>query len=871
MIFRIFRKYQIAIVLGGFLSFFVAKNLIELPEHLKFEMELELLSPAGGVATIYCDDGRGYRSDRRIDFAYDSRNEVSSSVYRFSGRIPCGLATKKIRFDPVWAEGEVVLRSFDLRTYRWMPVDLEAAVGNEFKIINSVDEFELLGNGVRIKSSGHDPIVEITDNVGRYFELRLVDVALLLVFLTAAIAITLKFFQLIVSFILLNGSDIERLRKKLEVRVDNLLDGLRAYVASSFRSKSAINISAYLFAFAISCYGSWLFLSNIYPAVGFAFISAFIGAQATVLLFMAVMLIIAALFRQSSRSWIFPGLSILLAATYVADAQLFRLNGMHLHHGLGILFEGGIENFQKNLEFTKLDKTLLTLYQVALLCVFLGAFIAALFLGKLPFNSRAKFSGPFYSFVFLIALVAVVFEQYTSRYTKPQSFWGMEQSDIPSYIQFFEAKDFIFEVPIKVGKFKYKEVADSELASEVAVRKRNVYLFILESVREDLLDERVAPNLWSFRNSAITFSKSIANGNATHYGWYSIVNSRAPLYWELYKNKKTKMGSESLLALKKMGYAINIHSSKDLSYLGADVTMFGSGRALLDYITEYKPENIPEMDRKVTDTLIESIGSNQKGSSFNIVFWDSTHYPYRWPSGGDSLYEPYAGSEDSGVSLNKARDLAISEPHMLMNRYKNSINFSDQLFGRFISSLKEQGVYEESIVIVVGDHGQQFMEHNYLMHGRTLFSQDLHVPLYIHAPGYAERKIDRVASQIDIMPTIFDLIGAKQIGSSISDGRSLLDSTESTSYGVAAAAGFKNTPFRYLAEAKDWKLLFDIDKNDPLSSKKLFVKKIYDSKDQEYIPGSGSKEDYRNFVDSKFGGLFGGVELPFITLTVESQ
>lgn len=868
MLVRLVKRYQIALILAAALSILVAKILIKLPEHLKFELEVELLSPAGGVATLYCDDGRGYRSEKRIDFPYNELREVAPSIYRFSGRLPCGLATKKIRFDPVWADGEVILRSFKLRTYRWMSLDLEKLIGNEFKIVNAIDEFELINDGIRIKSAGHDPIVELTDNVGSYFELRKFDLLFTLTFLTIIFAISLKILQSMLSVLLLHGPRIESLRLQLEKNLDNFIDRLQFYVLDSYRIKRPINLMAYFFSFCVSFYGTWLFLSNIYPGVSLSFVVAFVGTQATILLLIKFIAIVGALFRNSSNSWLFPGFSILLACAYVADAQLFRLNGMHINHGLQILFEGGIGNFQKNLEFTKLSKSLLVIYEVILLVLVAGAFITSYFLGRLRLNSTVSFSWVSYLCLVTVLSAVIFSEQWVSRSIKPQSLWAMEQNDIPSYFPIFEAKDFIFEYPVEIGAFRYKEIAGQGLLKGTSTDKKDIYLFILESVRDDLLDEIVAPNLSEFRNNSLTFTKAMANGNATHYGWYSIVNSRVPLYWESYKNKKYKKGSESLLVLKKMGYRINVHSSKDLSYLGADNTMFGSDHSLLDYITDYRPESIPAMDLKVTETLVDLIDAkNRQDPSINIIFWDSTHYPYRWPKGMDGERIPYAGSEEAGVSLNKAREMAINEPDMILNRYRNSIKFADSLFGRFIQSLKAQGRYDDSIVIVVGDHGQQFMEHNYLMHGRTLFAEDLHIPLYVHAPGYGPRKIDRVASQIDIMPTILELVDAKGVGTMVSDGKSLLSDDVGLSYGVAAAAGFKNTPFRHVAEVRDWKLIFDLDKNDPLSSKKLLVRKIYDAGDREFIPGSGSQEEYRKFLEENFDGLL--KDLPFLKVVGE--
>ncbi|SDK23947.1 sulfatase-like hydrolase/transferase [Microbulbifer yueqingensis] len=865
MILKLLHKNQIVLILGALLSIFFLKVQIKLPEHLKFELEAQLLSPEDAVAAIYCDDGKGYRSSHMLELPYSPEYRVADATYVFKGRIPCGIGTKKIRFDPLWAEGELILKSFKLRTYRWFEIELDERRGAELTIINGIDKVQSAAGGIKVTSSGQDPIIELTDNVQGYFVVRNRDVFIGILILTPIFAALLKAAQLALSFILVRGEKIELFRQGIENRVDAVISIFTNYIRGSVEKPRDINFLAYLFAFAISIYGSWLFLGAIYPGVSVAYASAFIAAQVSVCFFLLLIAAAGWLLRDTARSWFFPGLAILFAICYVADAQLFRLNGMHISHGLQIMLDGGIQNFQKNLEFTKLSKPLLVAYQIVCLFLILSAFVLAFILGRLKRGFTIKISWKNCISLFVVLISIAYVEQWFSARTKSHSLWSLEQSDIPTYLTFIKAKDFIIEYGVKVKPYPVRGSTEFPQNLTEKVKKRNVYLFILESVRSDVITENVAPNLYKFKGEALNFKKAIANGNATHYGWYSIVNSRIPLYWDTYKSKEHKAGSESLRALKNAGYEIKVHSSKDLSYLSADETMFGSDLQLIDYITKHIPGSIPAIDISVTDTLIQSsINTDVGRASFNIVFWDSTHYPYRWPKTMGATFEPYAGSEESGVSLNSARELAIKNNPMIFNRYKNSIRFSDKLFGRFVNELKRNGLYEDAIIVVVGDHGQQFMEHNYLMHGRTLFSEDLHIPLYIKAPGYSALSSKKVASQVDIMPTILDLLGVGKLGNILSDGQSLVSKNTAGSFGVAAAAGFKNTPFRYVVEIEDWKLVFDLNRNDPLSSNKLYVKNIYDAGDREFIPGGGSKDDYSRFLEDKFGREL--KNLPFLDL-----
>ncbi len=74
---------------------------------------------------------------------------------------------------------------------------------------------------------------------------------------------------------------------------------------------------------------------------------------------------------------------------------------------------------------------------------------------------------------------------------------------------------------------------------------------------------------------------------------------------------------------------------------------------------------------------------------------------------------------------------------------------------------KELGLYEDTIFVLFGDHGEGFKEHGRDMHGDTIWEEGLKIPLIIHAPGWFEsgERVEGLASQIDILPTVVEMLG----------------------------------------------------------------------------------------------------------------
>jgi arylsulfatase A-like enzyme len=93
--------------------------------------------------------------------------------------------------------------------------------------------------------------------------------------------------------------------------------------------------------------------------------------------------------------------------------------------------------------------------------------------------------------------------------------------------------------------------------------------------------------------------------------------------------------------------------------------------------------------------------------------------------------------------------------------YAAEIHYSDRVLRDLFSKLKAEGMLDETIVIILSDHGEEFGEHGGSYHGKTVFDEILRVPLLIWAPGLIEkgRVVTEQVSLIDVSPTICDLLG----------------------------------------------------------------------------------------------------------------
>ena len=98
----------------------------------------------------------------------------------------------------------------------------------------------------------------------------------------------------------------------------------------------------------------------------------------------------------------------------------------------------------------------------------------------------------------------------------------------------------------------------------------------------------------------------------------------------------------------------------------------------------------------------------------------------------------------------------------LVARYDAEIAYFDDHFGRLLAHLRARGLYDDALIVLTADHGEEFGEHGGFRHGHTLYGELLGVPLVVKYPGGegAGRRVATPAALVDVVPSVADVLGA---------------------------------------------------------------------------------------------------------------
>ena len=132
--------------------------------------------------------------------------------------------------------------------------------------------------------------------------------------------------------------------------------------------------------------------------------------------------------------------------------------------------------------------------------------------------------------------------------------------------------------------------------------------------------------------------------------------------------------------------------------------------------------------------------------------------PYRvqFDEGWDSDLEG-SHAELADIRAGRAEATADDREH-LVALYDGELAYWDHQVSTLIAHVKSLGILEETIVVFVGDHGEQFNEHGDWLHG-ALYQENIHVPMVLRIPGLTGRRISGQVQVMDVTPTLAGLCG----------------------------------------------------------------------------------------------------------------
>ena len=327
--------------------------------------------------------------------------------------------------------------------------------------------------------------------------------------------------------------------------------------------------------------------------------------------------------------------------------------------------------------------------------------------------------------------------------------------------------------------FKEPIVPDTPLTY---AKKPDIIYIMIESLRADLLDPAHSPFLCRFRDQECQqITKTWAASNATHLSWFSVFNGQLPNYWVRSNDTGYDTGklpaSPWILLLKKNGYRQEVRGVCDFSYNGMSSTNFGLPHVLDVEVqapvdSDFYKQPQPDRELEILNQAKKSLAENTDQPHFQFLAFDATHFGYEWHEDFDPPYSEY----DPSAMFNAYP--SESDIRKVKNRYLNALAWLDHLIEDLVNTLKEQNRYDDALIIITGDHGEEFHEHGSWFHCSTLRPEQTAVPILIKWPDGTEAPPQPSASHLDLLPSLMDHLKIPAEKFAHLPGRSLLQVQE---------------------------------------------------------------------------------------------
>ena len=292
----------------------------------------------------------------------------------------------------------------------------------------------------------------------------------------------------------------------------------------------------------------------------------------------------------------------------------------------------------------------------------------------------------------------------------------------------------------------------------------NLVVIVVDSLRRDMFTADIMPETWAFAGKAAVFRNHYSGGNCTRFGIFSVFYGIYGNYW--FNMLGERRGPVLMDTLAAQGYDLRLYASSKLSFPEFNKTCFVNVPRAGIY-DEPAAAGVDGRDEEISGKLTEYIrGRKEKKPYFAFVFYDASHGAYEYPPG----FEKFKPSADTNRLLLNKDNIGP-----LFNKYKNSVLFDDHLIGGILKAVKDTGGLADTAVLIMGDHGEAFLERGRYGHNQGYSPEEVRVPLVLYLPGRAPYVTDGLTSHMDIVPTLLPLLGVKNPASDYAGGRSLFD------------------------------------------------------------------------------------------------
>ena len=326
-----------------------------------------------------------------------------------------------------------------------------------------------------------------------------------------------------------------------------------------------------------------------------------------------------------------------------------------------------------------------------------------------------------------------------------------------------------FDIAESSGSIDYPETPDVTFE-----KPYNIVWLVSESLRADMLTPEFMPNTWEFAKHSQRFLNHYSGGNGTRMGMFSQFYGLYGGYWFdfLYAHRAPMLVD----LIQKNDYSMMAYTSSRFSYPEFDKTIFAS---LEDQQLQSYTEGAGwERDRKNVGDMLQFIDKTEE-PFFSFMFFESAHANYYFPD--ESIIREEYLDDFNYLTVDIEENIEL-----IRNRYINATHHLDSQLGRVYDALEEQGLLDNTIVVVTGDHGEEFMEKGRWGHNSTFSQEQIRVPMLIHIPGREPGETSIMTSHLDMPATIMAALGVDIDPASHSYGNDLFSPQYRRDYTVVS-------------------------------------------------------------------------------------
>ncbi|MGS3174830.1 DUF3413 domain-containing protein [Aeromonas sanarellii] len=293
---------------------------------------------------------------------------------------------------------------------------------------------------------------------------------------------------------------------------------------------------------------------------------------------------------------------------------------------------------------------------------------------------------------------------------------------------------------------------------------KNLLVVVVDSLRADMLNNINMPNLQRYADQHISFRNHMSGGNDEAMGMFSLFYGLPGHYYgDIRTDKRPPVLFDEML---RQDYQFGLFGALE------DAKQYQ--QSLLAGLRKQVFVSRQTDDRLLIDDWQQWLHNRTADRPWFSLVYLSSPGDYQVPASIKGPFQPEL------TRFNPATAYRPENLQKLENRYKNAVFYTDLLLEQMLSQLQQQGLGEQTIVVVTSNHGQEFNEtqSNSWGYGSNYSPYQVQVPMVLAWPGTESQIQEQASSHLDLVPTLMKgMLGVRNPPRDYSTGRSLFDAS----------------------------------------------------------------------------------------------